>query len=149
MPVDDDGRTPTPKALTVDGRAAGALATVGFMVVHDLMIADIWSSARRMVLAGALCGLRLTWSYGTAVTGHTEPADGWPGTRPTGRSGRAGLDIPDGPRPRFTIAEMLADDALQQLLPPALPLMGVTTVAGTGIILLVSNEPARPWCPSL
>jgi hypothetical protein len=46
------------------GAVAGVASTVGFAVIHDLLISDIWQMLPIMALAGALCGLCIAWSYG-------------------------------------------------------------------------------------
>ena len=45
------------------GALAGILSTLVFMVVHDLLISDIWFSAPLMLGAGAVCGLCVAWTY--------------------------------------------------------------------------------------
>lgn len=45
------------------GIVAGALAVLAFTVVHGLMISDIWFMVIPMLVAGALCGMFLAWSY--------------------------------------------------------------------------------------
>jgi hypothetical protein len=46
------------------GAVAGAGSTLVFTAVHHLFISDIWFSLLPMLIAGALCGLCLAWSYG-------------------------------------------------------------------------------------
>jgi hypothetical protein len=48
----------------LSGVIAGAASTVVFTAVHHLFISDIWFSLLPMLIAGALCGLCLAWSYG-------------------------------------------------------------------------------------
>jgi hypothetical protein len=38
-------------------------STVFFTAVHDLLISDIWYSLPPMLLAGAVCGLSVAWTY--------------------------------------------------------------------------------------
>ncbi len=47
----------------LSGAAAGAFSAVVFMVVHDLLISDIWFSLIPMLVAGALCGTAVSWTY--------------------------------------------------------------------------------------
>lgn len=47
----------------LSGAAAGAFSAVVFMVVHDLLISDIWFSLIPMLVAGALCGAAVSWTY--------------------------------------------------------------------------------------
>ncbi len=44
------------------GVVAGVAATVGFTIIHDIFISDIWDMLVVMMVAGALCG------FGLAVT---------------------------------------------------------------------------------
>ncbi|NNF57278.1 MAG: hypothetical protein HKN04_03470 [Rhodothermaceae bacterium] len=46
------------------GAAAGAVSAFVFTIIHDLFISDIWFSVLFMMIAGAVCGLGLGWSYG-------------------------------------------------------------------------------------
>jgi hypothetical protein len=50
------------------GAVAGATSTLVFTVVHDIFISDIWFSLLPMLVAGALCGLCLGWSYALLVS---------------------------------------------------------------------------------
>ena len=45
------------------GAAAGAFSSLVFMVVHDLLISDIWFSLIPMLVSGALCGGAIAWTY--------------------------------------------------------------------------------------
>jgi hypothetical protein len=48
----------------LSGMIAGAASTVVFTAIHHLFISNIWFSLLPMLIAGALCGLCLAWSYG-------------------------------------------------------------------------------------
>ncbi|MEQ8330403.1 MAG: hypothetical protein RH859_08090 [Longimicrobiales bacterium] len=43
--------------------AAGVVTVLGFTVLHQLLISDIWFSVVPMSVAGAACGASLAWSY--------------------------------------------------------------------------------------
>ena len=45
------------------GAVAGALSALVFTFIHDVFISDIWFSLILMMVAGALCGLCVAWSY--------------------------------------------------------------------------------------
>jgi hypothetical protein len=45
------------------GALAGAISAFLFTVIHDIFISNIWFAALIMIIAGALCGLCLGWSY--------------------------------------------------------------------------------------
>jgi Mg2+/citrate symporter len=48
----------------LSGVIAGAASTLVFTAIHHLFISNIWFSLLPMLIAGALCGLCLAWSYG-------------------------------------------------------------------------------------
>lgn len=50
------------------GAIAGGLSTFFFTVVHHLLISNIWFSFPFMLVAGALCGLCIGWSFERVVT---------------------------------------------------------------------------------
>jgi hypothetical protein len=60
-------RAPFPVA----GAAAGALSTLAFAGIHAVFISDIWSSAPVMMVAGAVCGLCIAWSYRLVAPSHS------------------------------------------------------------------------------
>lgn len=45
------------------GATAGAFSALVFMVVHDVLISDIWYSLVTMLVSGALCGGAVAWTY--------------------------------------------------------------------------------------
>ena len=47
----------------VSGAVAGAISAFAFAVVHDVLISDIWFSTVPMMIAGALCGASVGWTY--------------------------------------------------------------------------------------
>ncbi len=53
--------------LVSSGALAGIFSTLVFTVVHDIFISDIWSMLVIMLVAGALCGLCISWSFGLLV----------------------------------------------------------------------------------
>jgi hypothetical protein len=46
---------------------AGALSAVAFAIIHDVFISDIWFSLIMMMVAAAVCGVCIGWSYGLLV----------------------------------------------------------------------------------
>ncbi len=134
----------------VDGAISGGLTVLLFAFVHDLWIADIWFNSVPMVLSGALCGLAIVWSYNTSVSPHSTKrwfihicvlvlllvALGW--------MSFALLD------PRFTIAEAMAmNNALAELIPPALPLMIGAIIVGTCLVWIGYGRRAAALLPAL
>jgi hypothetical protein len=57
------------------GAVAGAVSALVFTIIHGLMISQIWFMLVPMLVAGALCGLCLSWSYGLLV--ETPSVSGW------------------------------------------------------------------------
>lgn len=116
------------------GAVAGGLTVLGFTILHDLVISDIWFSLVPMLIAGVICGLCLAWSY-RSTTGSRSAAR-WYGYNASYllilmALGAVSLVVLE---PRFTIAElMVADDPLGDLLPPAVPLLIVGPLVGTAI----------------
>lgn len=117
------------------GAIGGGLTVLAFVALHDLWISDIWFNLVPMVLSGALCGLSIVWSYAATTT---KPSWGrWFSFNAVCALLLVGLGAASFAllEPRFGIAEMMnADDALGQLLPPALPLIVVGTVAGAAVL---------------
>ena len=50
------------------GVIAGALAAISFALIHTLFISAIWFFVVPMIVAGALCGLCIAWSFAVVVT---------------------------------------------------------------------------------
>jgi hypothetical protein len=55
---------PIANRLLLSGAIAGALSTVVFTAIHQILISDIWFALVPMVAAGILCGVSIAWSYG-------------------------------------------------------------------------------------
>lgn len=108
---------------------------LGFAVIHDILIVDIWFNIGPMAAAGAACGLCVTWSYDKAIADHSTRR--WFAYNTSCATlivalGAASFAVLN---PQFTMAElMVADDALEQVIPPALPLMIAATLVGTLIL---------------
>jgi len=51
----------------ISGATAGAASALAFTAIHDIFISDIWFAAIFMMVAGALCGLCISWSHGLVV----------------------------------------------------------------------------------
>jgi len=130
------------------GALSGGLTVLVFTFVHDLLISDIWFNVGPMVLSGALCGLVVVWSYNSAVSP--------PSTRRwfAYNGVLVGLLVALGGLsfvvldPRFTMAEAMAmEDALAELIPPALPLMIGAVVVGTVLVWIGYGRRATALAP--
>lgn len=53
------------------GALAGAASALVFTFVHQLTISNIWAMLGPMVVAGALCGLCIAWTYGRFFGSYT------------------------------------------------------------------------------
>jgi hypothetical protein len=60
--VGPPGRLSHARAM-LSGAVAGAASVVVFTVIHDWLISDIWNTLVPMMVAGALCGFMVAWSY--------------------------------------------------------------------------------------
>ena len=56
------------------GAVAGAVSAFVFTVIHDLIISNIWFMLIPMLIAGALCGICISWSYALLVKSNTASA---------------------------------------------------------------------------
>jgi len=53
--------------FALSGTIAGIISALVFTIIHDIFISDIWFSLVMMLVAGALCGACLGWSYALLV----------------------------------------------------------------------------------
>lgn len=132
------------------GAVAGGLTTLAFVLLHDLWISDIWFNLGPMLFAGALCGFVIVWGYTKVVVDHS-PARWF-----IYNGCLVGLLVALGAGsfvvldPRFTMAEaMVMDDALAELIPPALPLMIAATLVGTLLLWLAYGRRRAALVPIL
>ena len=127
---------------------AGALVVLAFTVVHDWLISDIWFNVGPMVVAGALSGLAIGWSYRSGVRHHSTAA--WFGYSALLSAelialGAVSLAVLE---PRFTMAELLVrDDAFALLVAPSMPLIVATMLVGTVAFWLLSGRRTHTVVP--
>lgn len=139
-----------PRPRVGAGVTAGVVVVLGFTVVHGLFIADIWFNAGPMLIAGALCGFCIVWSYRASVV--AQSTGSWFRYASLYAIemlvlGAVSLVVL---RPQFTMAELLvADDAFQRLLPPSAPLLIGAMVVGTAVVWLVSGRQGKGLVPIL
>lgn len=130
----DQPRTERPLTKWL-GALSGGLTVVGFVVIHDIWITDIWSNFGPMVFSGALCGLVIVWSYNEAVSDHSPRrwfAYNGLNVGVLAALGALSLVVLE---PQFTMAEtQLMDDTMGELMPPALPLMIAVILLGTWLL---------------
>ncbi len=142
--------TTRPAPSIAMGAASGTITVLLFTLLHALLISDIWFNVVPMMVAGAVCGASLVWSYRAAVADHA------PRRWLAYVGACSGLLITLGIvslvvlEPRFTMTDLVDnDEALGLLLPPALPLMGAATVVGTGLLWLWLGRRPRALVPLL
>ena len=115
-----------------EGATAGAAATFAFLILHAIIISDIWFSAPMMLVAGAACGACLRWSHASVFAPGT--ASTWViwNTAHTGLLLLLGLVSLVVFSPQWSMAELMVDDPpLGELFGQALPLMAAFTVIGS------------------
>ena len=117
------------------GALAGGLSTLAFTILHQLLISSIWFALPLMLVAGALCGLCLAWSFTLVVP------------RPTIRNWlqynslylimfvALGLTSLAAFEPVTTIAALLqTNEPPRQLIDQALPMTGLFTLVVAGLL---------------
>ena len=132
------------------GALIGALTVLAFAAVHDIFIVDIWDNIRPMLIAGTVSGICLVWSYNKAVAKHSTLR--WLGYNGSYAALLIGLGIVSLVvlEPQFTMAElMLSDDALAQVIPPAVPLMIVACAVGTLLLWSLLGRKGSAFIPLL
>ncbi len=132
------------------GALSGVVVVLGFTIVHDIFISDIWFNVGPMLFAGALCGFCIAWSYRKAVADHSTAAwFGYAGLYAAEMIALGAVSLAVL-RPRFTMAElMVADDAFERLMPPSMPLMIGAMVVGTTLIWLYCGRRRGALAPIL
>ncbi|MDX1437414.1 MAG: hypothetical protein R3335_11415 [Anaerolineales bacterium] len=125
------------------GAIAGAVATLVFTVIHDLIISDIWFSLPVMLAAGMLCGICLGWSY--ALLCRMPSPGGWLryNTLYIGMLALLGFVSLLVFEPVTTAAELASGGAPPgSLIRQALPVTILSTLAAAAVI---SRQYARSW----
>ena len=123
------------------GALAGAFSAFVFTAVHQLLISSIWFAFPIMLLAGALCGACIAWSY-TLVTA-TPTARRWLEYNLYYLVMFVALGITSlaASQPVTTIAALLAANAPpRELIDRALPVTGLFTLA-VAILLIIRYRP--------
>jgi hypothetical protein len=125
------------------GATAGAASAFGFALLHEMLISDIWFSLPALLIAGAICGLCIGWTYAALFT---QPAvatwlkynlwyDGM-----FVLLGVASILIFD---PVMTLAEVMTSDALpDSLIRLELPVVIVSTLL---MAVVIGRLYARTW----
>lgn len=125
------------------GIAAGAVSAFCFALIHDMLISDIWFSLPALLVAGAICGLCIGWTYAALFP------------RPSVASWLSYNALYDGMfvllagasilvfEPVTTLAAVMASDALPDfLIRLELPVIIASTLVMTAVI---GRLYARTW----
>ena len=125
------------------GAIAGAVSAVVFTVVHDLTISNIWWMLGPMVVAGAISGLCIAWTFGRLFQRGSIAT--WVGYNAVylamfGALAATSVIVFE---PVTTMAAIsAAGGPVDDLIVRALPLTGVFTLVTTG---LLGGSLARRW----
>lgn len=132
------------------GAAAGAGSALTFTVVHDLFISDIWAMLLPMLVAGAVCGACLGWSYRRLAVRPTVP--GWLRYNGTflvmfGLLGALSVAVFD---PVTTMAEVVSANAPpDDLIAEAMPMTVAFTLVTATVVTLLHARRSRELGPVL
>lgn len=113
------------------GATAGAITTLGSLILHAITISNIWFSAPLMLVAGAACGACLGWSHASVFSpGTTFTWVIWNASQ-TGLLLFLGLVSFAVFSPQWSMAELMVEDPpIGELFGQALPLMGAFIAIG-------------------
>ena len=117
------------------GTIAGVVSALIFTIVHQIFISDIWFSVPVMLIAGALCGLSLGWSYGILVNVPT--LKNWLAYNLVyvAMFGLLGAVSVAAFEPITTVAVLIeANELPNELIGKALPLIVVFTFAAAAVV---------------
>jgi hypothetical protein len=134
----------SPAAFIGAGALAGALSTFVFTVIHQLLISSIWFAFPVMLLAGALCGTCLAWSYTRVVATPTAPSWLLYNLFYLVMFVALGIASMAAFTPETTIAALLkAKDPPYELIGRALPVTGVFTLVTAALLSLFYRSGRR------
>lgn len=124
------------------GARAGGISVVVFTWFHELTISDIWSMFVPMVVAGAMSGATLAWSYGRLVAEHRVGSWITYNAVFVGVLYLLGLVSVAVFEPQTTMAAVVAanqppDDMIRLALPLT---MGFTVIAAAGVTLAYRGD---------
>jgi hypothetical protein len=120
------------------GTAAGAFSAFIFCVVHQLLISPIWFATVAMLVAGAVCGTLVAWSYTVAVD--NKSVRSWMQYNALYVVILFALGIASliAFEPVTSIAKLLeSNEPPRALIGRALPITGVFTVGSAALLTLI------------
>jgi len=126
------------------GSIAGALSAFVFAVIHYIFISDIWFSLVMMMVAGALCGLCIGWSYALLVKAPTAGSWWRYNMLYVALLGLLGVASVLVFEPTTTMAALVAANAPpDKLIGQALPLTAVFTLFAAVLVSLLYRSSRR------
>jgi hypothetical protein len=134
-------RSPSIAAFVASGALAGALSAFVFCAIHQLIISSIWFTIGAMLVAGAVCGTCLAWSYALSIMKQTVRS--WIQYNALYVGTLVGLGITSLVMfdPVTTIPALLKGNAPPRaLIAQALPMTALFT-AGSAVLLTVLYRP--------
>lgn len=133
---------PLPRARFIgSGALAGAVSALVFTAIHQLLINPIWFALPAMLVAGAICGVCLAWSY--TLVAPVSAVGGWLryNCLYVVMFVALGLTSLVAFEPVTTIAALLqSNEPPRALIGRALPVSGLFTLA-TAALLCVAYRP--------
>jgi hypothetical protein len=129
--------------FSASGSLAGAGSALVFAWVHDIFISNIWFSLAALLVAGAVCGMCIGWTYGLLVA--SPSAGSWLGYNAlfVVMLGLLGLVSVLVFEPVTTIAALIAANGPPgELFGRAMPMTAAFTIA---MAALISRVYARTW----
>jgi hypothetical protein len=125
------------------GAAAGAVSAFAFAIIHHVFISDIWFSLIMMMVAGAVCGLCIGWSYGLLVEAPSTGSWLRYNTLYVAMFGLLGAASVLVYEPVTTIAALVqANESPDELFGQAMPMTVVFTLATAALMSLMYR---RSW----
>ena len=124
--------------FVASGALAGAFSAFIFCVVHQFLISPIWFAIVAMLVAGAVCGALVAWSYAVAVDNKTVRS--WMQYNALYVITLVALGIASliAFEPVTTIARLLeSNEPPRALIGRALPITGIFTVGSATLLILL------------
>lgn len=125
-------------SFAASGAAAGAFSALLFTAVHQMLISSIWNALVAMLVAGAVCGASLAWSYALVVRTRTVRSWVLYNTLYIVILAALGLTSLAVFEPITTVAELLkSQEPPRALIGQALPLTALFTAMSAVVLSLV------------
>ena len=131
-------RSPSIAAFSASGAMAGALSAFVFCVIHQLIISSIWFAIGAMLVAGAVCGTCLAWSYALSTQEQTVRSWVQYNALYVGALVCLGITSLVMFEPVTTISALLQSNVPPRaLIAQALPITGLFTVGSAALLIML------------